>query len=101
MNTPAKQEPPEPRRFRKPVIGSDVHFFDETREQSKNGSGPYAAKVIGLSTAGVAMIVFTTQGSFPIERMRHRSEQEKTPGKKKFWNWPDETPKAVEVPAKP
>jgi hypothetical protein len=95
MNTKPETPAPQAPAHRQPIIGEDVHFFDEARgpNHSQGGAGPYAAKVVGFGFGGVALTVATMQGWFNVDRVLHKSRLDKTPGKKRWWNFPQETPK--------
>jgi hypothetical protein len=81
-------------KVKRPKIGDDVHFFDNTRAQqySQPGAGPYAAKVVLLGIGGVQLKVFAPHAVFDAEKVPHKSELD--PGKavvKRWWQWPHET----------
>jgi len=88
MNAPA----PEP-KFKKPVLGNDVYFFDETRMQphAPGPCPPIAAKVTGFGFGGLALTCFPPgAGTLPAEKVKHKSEVEGDAGRKKWWEWPAE-----------
>jgi hypothetical protein len=85
-------------KFKRPEIGDIVHYFDETRAQqySKPGAGPYAALVTMHDVGGLVLQIFGPRGgNFYAENLRHKSELDpKDQARRKWWNWPHETPKA-------
>lgn len=77
-------------KFRRPIVGDAVWFFDQTRavNYSRMGVGPYAAMVVALDIAGVSIKIFGPHAVFDAERVLHRSELGEDAGKKRWWEWP-------------
>lgn len=88
---PAGNAPGKPEPHRKPRVGDDVWYYDESRAAYASiiGAGPYTARVTCIEPRGVHLFVMGPQGGrFDADRIAHKSELGDVAGKKKWWEWP-------------